>query len=151
MKTNLTGIEALALAKAAAAVEDAASMADGTTETFDLVLHIKGSMTKGKPSVKKPTSRALTLETLALMFHRLGVQREAAAEVIVAALTDSITLDADAKKTLLETTGVAAAKVKIDEIMDTLPKTPVAGRVTTVVELVESLSLDDAGSVKATG
>lgn len=115
---------------------------------FDFTVRFSGTAERGADTVRTPTSRGLTLETMALFIRLCGFQRDHAIDLLVQAMRDNIERDEDQKAALLEISGVAEAKARIDAEMASLPKTPVRGAFRFVdinVEQVGVEVLGDAG------
>lgn len=124
--TQLSAIQTVVLSKLEKAMPEGVTVPAGV-HRFDFVVRVSGEATKAPDGEKKPTSRALTLETLALFIQRSGIQREKALEILVEVMRDNIILGDDQKVALMEVTGVKAAKERLDEEMEKLPKTKTAG------------------------
>lgn len=123
--TTLSAIQTVVLSKLEKQLPDATVPAG--THRFDFVVRVSGLATKAQDGEKKPTSRGLTLETLALFIQRAGIQREKALEILVDVMRDNIELGDDQKVALMEITGVKEAKDRLDREMEKLPKTKTSG------------------------
>ena len=144
---SLSDMQSLVLSKVGNKLEDA-DVAPGNVP-FDFVVHIKGSLSRGEDTEKTPTSRALTLETMALFIHRMGIQREKALEILVDVMMDNVIREESTKEALMEVTGVKAAKERLATEMAKLPKTPVKGQVRLSLDVVEAVTESLPGEGKA--
>lgn len=80
---------------------------------------------------KAPTSSIPWLPTCALLLQRMGVQRDAALEILKDVMTEALDLGKDATKQLLEQSGVADMEKRLKaEVIEKLPRVPVKGAVT---------------------
>lgn len=80
---------------------------------------------------KSPTASIPLLPTLALLLKRMGVQRDAALDILKEVMTEALDLGKDATKNLLDETGVADMEKRLKtEVIDKLPRVPVKGAVT---------------------
>jgi len=107
--------------------------------SVDALVRIRSTFGKGTDTDKVPTCRVLTLDTLALLFKRMGITRDAAQALLLEVFTEVIHLDKDAKAILQAEFGLLEAKKTFSEtVLSKLPKTPVTGAVrgTSVVEVV---------------
>lgn len=80
---------------------------------------------------KAPTSSIPLLPTCALLLKRMGVQRDAALDILKDVMTEALDLGKDATKNLLDETGVADMEKRLKaEVIEKLPRVPVKGAVT---------------------
>lgn len=106
-------------------------VADGTEGAVDVTVRFQGHLARGEAGDKKATSRALRKATLALLVRRMGLQREAALDLLAEVLIEAQKLGEDAEtKLLAEHPEIEEAFGRVDEMVDQLPRIPVAGRVT---------------------
>lgn len=97
-----------------------------------VTLRLDGVLRVGKDHDRAPTCKIPLLASLALMVKRMGIQKEAALEVLREVMTEALTMEKDATAELLAETGVADAEKLIrDAVISKLPKDTVAGKVTT--------------------
>ena len=69
----------------------ASELAPGTYKVDQTVtIRVTGTVTKGQPVTYTPTNAVPLKATLAFMLARMGFQREAAADLLAAAMTDAI-------------------------------------------------------------
>ena len=118
--SDLSNLQTVVLAKLNSRVEDL-DVSPGAYE-FDFCVRIQGRAVRAADTEATPTSRALTLETLALFIKRSGLQREAAINILMEVMRDSVQLGSDQKTALLEITGVAEARDRLAREMAKLPK-----------------------------
>ena len=107
--------------------------------SVDVVARIRSTFSKGNDTDKVPTCQLLTLDTLALLFKRMGVTREAAQKLLLEVYTEQMDLDKDAKAALQAQFGLLEAKKAFsDSTLSKLPRTPVTGAIrgTSTIELV---------------
>lgn len=130
--TNLN--DAMIAAIDAAFKADAIKSAKGNltegTHTVDFTVRVQATLDKGADTMVKPTTSMPWLTVLALFVQRSGFQRDAAMDMIRAAMTDAVNMDGDAAKALASAAGVDAAKELFDaEVLSQLPKVPRQGAV----------------------
>jgi hypothetical protein len=104
---------------------------EGTEAEIDVTVRFRGQLSRGEAGDRKPTSRALRRGTLALLVRRMGLQRDAALQLLAEVLAEAHALGEDAeKKLLVEHPEVEEAFTKIDEMIDKLPRIETSGRIT---------------------
>ena len=107
--------------------------------SVDALVRVRGSFTKAEDTDKVPTAKVLTLDTMALLFKRMGVTREAAQGLLLDVFTQAIELDSEAKKALQAEYGLLEAKKAFSSnVLEKLPRTRVRGAIrgTPTFELV---------------
>jgi hypothetical protein len=106
-------------------------LAEGTHKVSVKVL-VEGTVTVGSDYEMRPTAKALTLESLAIVLAHCGVTSKAAVPAIIRAMTGKKTnADLARQKTVDE----IIARVK--KAFDKLPPMPCNGKVTTDLEWYE--------------
>ena len=92
---------------------------------LDMQIEI-GEVVIGHDTDKAPTTSIPWLAAMGLLIRRMGLQREAAMDIIREAVTQALTLGDDAEKAILSETGVGdAVETLKKEIIDRLPRTKV--------------------------
>lgn len=130
----LTDIEQVALTKLG--LKNLPEVEPGTY-SVDMIVHIKGAVKVGAPTQAKPTASLPTKAVIAMLLRRMGVQREAAKEVLLDILT-RIYEGEKVEDDILQMTGVEEAFKALDEVLSRAPKIERAGRTTTTL-VVEKL------------
>jgi len=97
---------------------------------------------------KSPTTSIPLLPTCALLLQRMGVQRDAALDILKDVMTQALDMGKDATQHLLEETGVADMEKRLKtEVIDKLPRVPVKGAVTVKPEdvrvTIKSMAIKD--------
>lgn len=132
---NIDPTFALALLQAAKKGVDAKSARNETSpgvySKIVMDVHIEVDEMRVAPDTDKaPTSSIPLLPTVALLLKRMGIQREEALNVLKDVMIEALDLGTDARKKLLEDTGVAEMEVRLkEEVIAKLPRVPVKGAV----------------------
>lgn len=112
------------------AIKDAKGALVEGTHTVDFTVRVQATLDKGADTMVKPTTSMPWLTVLALFIQRSGFQRDAAMDIIKAAMTDAVNMDGDAAKAIAKAAGVDDAKATFDaEVLSQLPKVPRQGAV----------------------
>lgn len=139
--STLSPIEALVLSRAftsekEAAVIERAIPSPMVEVPFDFTVRLSGSVKRGKAGDRKPTSRALRKATLALLVRRMGLQRDAALDLLAQVLVEAHQLGEDAERALLEEhPEVSGAFERVDAFIGVLPRIETAGRISLDLEV----------------
>ena len=123
---HITAIQQLVLSKLSF---DGADVPFGEYE-FDFVVRFSGNLKKDQDSLRRPTTSIPYLTAMALLVRRMGIQRDEAVRLILAALQEALEVGGNkkAEEILLEEVGVAEAKAQLEIGLDTLPKKIVKGK-----------------------
>ena len=96
---------------------------------MDLTVSV-GEMRVGNDTDKAATCSIPLLPTVALLLGRLGVEGDAAKDLITEVMQEALTLGKDATEELLKESGVKAAQDALKkDVIAKLPRTPVKGTV----------------------
>ncbi len=102
------------------------------TDSVDFTIRVTGDMGRAEDTDKASTCSIPLLATCALLLRSMGCTRDAAVEKLVTAMTEAMTLDKKAQKTLLADMGVAQAEADFKaNVVAKLPRTDVLGKVAT--------------------
>lgn len=86
-----------------------------------------GEVTFGHDTDRAPTASIPLLPTLALLLKRMGFQRDSAMEIIREVMTEALTFDEKAGKTILAESGVAEVMEQLKtDVISKLPRVKVA-------------------------
>lgn len=125
-------------------LKDQPDLPVGTVEVDETVtVHVKATVRRGEDETYVPTVSIPLKATMALLLHKAGFQRDQAAALLTAAMTDALNanvLGDTAVKALLA--DVDASMARVQAITTALPPATRAGKVTVrgtvaVVEPVE--------------
>lgn len=117
------------VADAATARRDALEVGEHEIKEI-LTLQIDGTVKVSADSTRAPTCSIPLLATVALMLKRMGVQREAALDILRDVMSEAIKLGKDATEQLLTEYGVAETMETLqDEVIAKLPRVPARGQV----------------------
>ena len=134
---DITNIEALCLTKLSGPKGE--RPAPGMYEV-DFEVAVKGSVSVGDDTTKKPTVSIPMKEVLALFIQRSGVTREASVKLLREAMIEALKQDTKGTGAIAAATDIEqVSKDIVSEVVASLPRTPVLGRVTTNLE-VEKIS-----------
>jgi hypothetical protein len=133
---DLESLDPSVLAVLAKALTDAANKTRTGLEpgkhAVDAIVTLRacGTVSVAADTTKIPTCTIPLLASLALLVKRMGVQREAALDVLKAVMVEALSMGKDAQVLLLEETGVEEAQDQIrSAVLAALPKAPVKGAV----------------------
>lgn len=129
---DLNAVEVTALSKAIAAgvVKAARDELAVGSHRVDLVVHVVGELFVAEDGVRVPTASIPVKEVLALMLARLGCTREAATKLLRECLTEALTHGVRGEDAILASGQIDAVfREAVDELVKSLPPTPVRGAV----------------------
>ena len=132
-RRRVRAIEKVFLARAASRFAKGAEDAvpDGAKAHVKLLVRVTGVLERGLRGTRKPTSRALSKATLALLIRRMGFQRDQAVWLLVQVLSEAYCLDERAEALLLAAhPEVEEAFKLVDQMVACLPPIQVAGPLT---------------------
>jgi hypothetical protein len=106
----------------------------GETHHVDCVVHINAMVSKGADTDKAPTSKLLTIETIAWLCKRLGATREAVQAALAELAGKAIAGGGEVAEALIAENDELVLTVHRfqKQVIDALPRTPVSGSVKVV-------------------
>ncbi len=131
---NITTIESLALSKLTLKGNRPAV----GLHHIDTTVRITGTINIAEDTEKVPTVSIPVKEVLALFIARAGITREASVTLLRSALTDALLAGSKGQGAIAGVTEIDQIfKDIVSDVTKSLPKTPVAGRVDTKLEVTK--------------
>lgn len=132
MIANLTAIEVLAIARAAAGAKKFRDAVQPGTYQIDTVVHLTGEVRVGEDYEVAPTASIPLLPVLALLCQKLGARkREEILTIIMECMREALFADEEAHKVMVEAFPELKEHVQtLKALMQELPKVPEKGKVT---------------------
>lgn len=134
---ELNALLAKAIEKAVSKPAKGVVLAVGAHEIDEtLTVHVKGTLKKGEDTTYTPTADIPLKAALALVLEKAGVTRDAAAAMLVSAMTEALEGDTSKNAAILERVkDVDAAMERVTSAAAALPAKPRKGAITGKVEL----------------
>lgn len=96
----------------------------------DVTVRVQGMLTVGADTSKTPTCSIPLKETLALFVKKSGMMREHAMRIMEESMTEAIAASGKGAGAVEGVEDIANAMKRVTAFTESLPKTPVKGRVT---------------------